>query len=239
MHNQRPHRAFTSHAPRARARLATCYFAAAATCYFAAALIMCGCAGGHRFAVEDFTAPVHLAGGNGLYITLRMQDVRSGTVDIEASLSSSDAVSGLGGARVLVLPCPQARYLVTVEAGTLRSGSEGTYSALLRTGRARLPGEIPCGHSLPAALGTSRLQIRITGGPGGPARVDFAITGQRLPDGNLQGLLAENVTLSPCAGRYRLLGTLVTPSKRRLVLEYPFTLTHVTGTPHPPPECAG
>jgi hypothetical protein len=164
----------------------------------------------------------------GLYVVVSLRDGRTRALDIQASFSSPHSGSGPAAASVIALPCPDRRYSFIAERSALAFGPPHMYSAVVHIGAARLPQGVPCGRPIPASFGVASFRMRIT--PlATPSDTDFIISGERLPNGNLNAAIGH-VTNSLCAGRYNLAATFVrgTPSLS-VSFAYPFRLTEVKG----------
>lgn len=172
---------------------------------------------------------VDAAQDEGSFEVVEMSDLRTHTVDIKGAFSNENGEEGPAGASVFALPCPHQRYLFVAHAEMLPAGPSRTYKAQLAMGAARLPRGVACGRPLPASLGTSRFSmVALEVGSKHPS---FRITGERLPNGNLNAAIGEFES-SLCNGRYHFTATFVVGS-RRLVFTYPFVLTNEVLRPKP------
>lgn len=157
---------------------------------------------------------------------MRLTDSKTTSVLLDISLASSNRSRAIGGATLRALPCPHGRYLFTATEETLGSVPEGSYSAHLAMGDAKLPSGIECHHTLPASLGRGHLSIEVTGATG--RAVYFKITGERQANGQLEGVIPERSNITLCSGTYRFVARLQT-SRGLLIFQYPFALSHING----------
>lgn len=171
---------------------------------------------------------VSAATGEGSYTVIEMVDARTHTVDIKGAFSNVNGEEGPAGASVFAVPCPNHSYLFVAHAELLPAGSTRTYRALLKMGKASLPRGVVCGRPLPATLGTSHFTM--VAREVGRVQPSFRITGERLPNGNLDAAIGEFES-SLCDERYRFTATFQVGS-RRVVFTYPFVLSGETLHPN-------
>ncbi len=163
-----------------------------------------------------------------LYVSIALRRAGTHKIDISAAFTSVNSAPGPAAASIIELPCPNQTYRFTADRSSLVSGAPHRYSATLVMGSAHLPPGVSCGRPIPSSFGDSTFTMKVTFEPPN-GETAFTISGQRLPDGNLEGGVGH-VTESLCQGRYRFDATFTTPSAH-LRFSYPFRLTNVKGAP--------
>jgi hypothetical protein len=190
-------------------------------------LALTSCGGTQQQSAQRALPEVHPKTG-GFYIDVRLQSLRTHSSLLTLELSSNNRKRARGGATLTALPCAHGHYLFTATEESLSSVPEGRYMAHLTMGGATLPPGIICDHPVPVALGPGKLTIEITG-PGHPKPlVYFKISGRRIADGSLVGLIPEAANTTLCAGKYRFVARLFA-SNHHLRFEYPFVLSDING----------
>jgi hypothetical protein len=164
-----------------------------------------------------------------LYMVVRITELGSNRLYLQAVFSSSNGRRGTAGSKLLALPCPERKYRYAVNLNDTAVRQLETYEATITMGAAQLPTQAPCGRPLPSTLGDDRLTLAVYGNGGRAGHgVWFEATGRRLQNGNLVGFFPRTIGNTLCAGQYRLVARL-TETHHALTFDYPFLLSDVKG----------
>lgn len=216
-------------APSCKRRLPSSLQALGALVVLALCAAGCGSSGQTTSTHHHATPPANQSAKEpALYMVLRITELPSGHLVLQAVFSSSNGERGAAASKLLALPCPRHQYRYSVELNEPNKREPETYEARILMGAAHLSAAIACGQPLPTSIGKTPLTLSVYGNGGNAGHgVKFAATGSRLPNGNLVGLFPTTVGETLCGGKYRLVAKL--GSTHQLTFDYPFVLTDVKG----------